>query len=785
MSSFTPEILLSDSAWLRSLTRRLTGDADAAADLQQDVAVAALRAGGEPVGRAWLATVARNLAGLVRRRSAREAARLGRLAAPEAAASAADLVATAELQQRAVAAVLALPQVYRDTVLLRFLRGMSLEQTAQHLGVPVETVRTRQKRALAMLRRRLLPLRARAWLGLGTLLSMGSVMKVQITVAAAAAFLLLGLGTAPLWYPPGEPPPVDPPNAASAAAGGLYERAASMPVGSPAQDPERAAVPTPAADPRLPQDPAAATPPGSIAVAVRWADDGSPAANATITCREHGAPAVFGTTDAQGDVRFLDLEPGTYSVRSAAMAMQTVRLAPGAQERVTLKLPRGVTVRGRVVDPDGAPVPFAEIFVMHAGIHPSWPVPSGKADANGAFAIDGIVTNQQVGARHPHWGVSKSPVIRPEPQRGSEPIEIALRFEQAGVAALRGRVVDAAGRAVENAWVEVSRMSVVGVRPDGGIDMPPPPSRTATDERGEFVAEWLGEGGYDLFVYRRGYAPHVRRVEISLLGNPEVEVRIQQGAVLRGTVRDAAGELVAGAFVRAPGLRTPVTNHVRTGVDGAFELRDLPEGELRLEVYHGEHPKITHEVRIEGTREHVWHARFGAGGTVAGRLLDEAGEPIAGWIVTSRPRNGRVARTDRRGRFTLPDVRPEDNVLLFRPAYGRSPIRLRVTGVAASSEERTFRVGADDEPSATLRGQVLDGTGNPLPDCAIHLVQEGEIVHDSTRTRGDGTFSIAPLPPGSYRVLPRHERLRFPPVDRELSPHAEVDLPPIRGSGER
>ena len=88
MSSFTPEILLADSAWLRGLTRHLTGNDDAAADLQQDIAVAALNSGGRPIGRAWLATVARNLAALVRRRSARETSRLEKLAVPEASASA-------------------------------------------------------------------------------------------------------------------------------------------------------------------------------------------------------------------------------------------------------------------------------------------------------------------------------------------------------------------------------------------------------------------------------------------------------------------------------------------------------------------------------------------------------------------------------------------------------------------------------------------------------------------------------------------------------------------------
>src|SRR5262245_8374455 len=151
-----PDVLLRDSAWLRALTRRLCGDADLAEDLQQDLALVALT---QPVqassGRSWFAGVARNLTAMLRRSSARQRQRLLRLPPPEPPPSPAVLAAEAELQQRAVAAVLALPQVYRDTVLLRFMHGLSPPATAAAMGVPEETVRTRQKRELVMLSERL------------------------------------------------------------------------------------------------------------------------------------------------------------------------------------------------------------------------------------------------------------------------------------------------------------------------------------------------------------------------------------------------------------------------------------------------------------------------------------------------------------------------------------------------------------------------------------------------------------------------------------------------------
>src|SRR5690606_20820602 len=122
-------------------------------DLQQDVAAALLaQPAAARLGRAWLATVARNLAGMLARRRARESRRLRELALREPAPPTDELAASAELQQRAVAAVLALPRPQRDTVLLRFMHGLSLQATALEMGVPEETVRTRQRRALARLR---------------------------------------------------------------------------------------------------------------------------------------------------------------------------------------------------------------------------------------------------------------------------------------------------------------------------------------------------------------------------------------------------------------------------------------------------------------------------------------------------------------------------------------------------------------------------------------------------------------------------------------------------------
>ena len=62
--TFTPEALLAETAWMRTLARALVRDADAADDLVQDTVVAALRAKPELDRglRPWLGRVLRNAA---------------------------------------------------------------------------------------------------------------------------------------------------------------------------------------------------------------------------------------------------------------------------------------------------------------------------------------------------------------------------------------------------------------------------------------------------------------------------------------------------------------------------------------------------------------------------------------------------------------------------------------------------------------------------------------------------------------------------------------------------
>src|SRR5262249_55839204 len=109
-----------------------------------------------------------------------------------------------DMFRRLTQAVLALPEPYRGTLLLRYLQDRTPGAIAAESGVPVRTVKTRLQRGLALLRRDLARERSdwrsalAAACGIDELLTttaafaagallMGTATKVAIGIAAAAA----------------------------------------------------------------------------------------------------------------------------------------------------------------------------------------------------------------------------------------------------------------------------------------------------------------------------------------------------------------------------------------------------------------------------------------------------------------------------------------------------------------------------------------------------------------------------------------------------------------------
>jgi RNA polymerase sigma-70 factor (ECF subfamily) len=148
-----PDAVLGELEGLRALARSLVHGDAGADDLIQDAALAVLEhppadRGDRPV-RAWLKAVLRNRWRMDRRGDARRRAREAAVAADARSAASADRRAAPDPIDRAraleklAAALVALDEPFRTTVIRRYFDGDTAAQIARALGVPAGTVRWR------------------------------------------------------------------------------------------------------------------------------------------------------------------------------------------------------------------------------------------------------------------------------------------------------------------------------------------------------------------------------------------------------------------------------------------------------------------------------------------------------------------------------------------------------------------------------------------------------------------------------------------------------------------
>jgi RNA polymerase sigma-70 factor (ECF subfamily) len=270
MATFDPESILIEGAHLRRLARDLVDGAAEAEDLVQETWLRALakpaRAGFSL--RSWLAGLMKNVARERRRSEERRDARERIVAAlrPDAARAAEpdDPAAVAErfdLLRRVLAFIVELPEPQRTTLLRRYVDGLEPSVIARRDGVPDATVRNRIKRGLDELRARLdadhRGARA-AWIavllpcsrphplavaGTSSAVFGGLVMKIASTKIAAAGLIAVVAGFAvlswigrtpvrrPVASPPASkamPPSVAPATAAAATAARTETPTASL-----------------------------------------------------------------------------------------------------------------------------------------------------------------------------------------------------------------------------------------------------------------------------------------------------------------------------------------------------------------------------------------------------------------------------------------------------------------------------------------------------------------------------------------------------------------------------
>jgi hypothetical protein len=176
-----------------------------------------------------------------------------------------------------------------------------------------------------------------------------------------------------------------------------------------------------------------------------------------------------------------------------------------------------------------------------------------------------------------------------------------------------------------------------------------------------------------------------------------------------------------------------------------------------------------------------WH--LGAGSTVTGRVVDDAGQPVGGttlwltqhlvpetssvrrtsWGWFDRDKIARKCCTDAEGGFTIENVTPG------RWWLGVAPSMQRITHPALVVEDAIAPVAEafDVDPQGDtvnlllrvnrglyIRGEAIDGDGEPVLAAILAKLSSADeaFVADATTYRATGQFVLGPLEPGDYSI---------------------------------
>ena len=223
---------------------------------------------------------------------------------------------------------------------------------------------------------------------------------------------------------------------------------------------------------------------------------------------------------------------------------------------------------------------------------------------------------------------------------------------------------------------------------------------TITGAGGRATLEALPPGPWTLTVQARGFAPKTeRRVERGPL-----EVRLDKGGVITGTVADAEGVPVADARVSIDtGLPLPSAwaaeaSRVEASTDseGRFRLEGIGARPVRLAARAPGFGRATRDGVEAGAHAELF---LFPGAALEGIVVDGEGHPVEGALVQaaggglwSTPPPSE--RTDAEGRFVMAGVEEGEYVVMAREG-GRAPGlgRAVVEGEAEASVEITLTEG--------------------------------------------------------------------------------------------
>jgi hypothetical protein len=278
-------------------------------------------------------------------------------------------------------------------------------------------------------------------------------------------------------------------------------------------------------------------------------------------------------------------------------------------------------------------------------------------------------------------------------------------------------------------------------------------------------------------------------------------------ASLSGTIRNEKGKPVAGAVVSVEGGAS-----AKTSADGTWTISPVAPGDA-LVTAKGPGFNVRALLDVAAGQSRRWDATIGKPGVIAGRLVDEYGNPLArlpgwekdqGWLVVAQSEQEWMNRPDSEDWSCLVDENGEFRLrvspdALFQLLVMRTDrhwlLALRTEWMSGGLTGITLRARPTDMPHARVvcrledrHGTAVRGDGAPgkavrvvLADVSRPANRYGDIAGRFAFDAAKGAWVSSPMPLGRYTVrasIDGSGACDFPTVD--VRDAADIDVGTLR-----
>jgi hypothetical protein len=372
---------------------------------------------------------------------------------------------------------------------------------------------------------------------------------------------------------------------------------------------------------------------------------------------------------------------------------------------------------------------------------------------------------------------AEDPWAKPAAKHTPPPAAAAPQFlrdaDPVGALRLEGQVLDADEHGVEGAEVWLASV---------------PPQSTKTGADGSFAFDKLVGRVYELEARKGDDVGGPIAHTLTASSDPAI-VRLRHGQTLAVLVTAAGdGKPIADAAVEVRGL---VEQRASTGADGKATLHGVATGWIALSVSaSGFAPAhVAREIK-DGDRE--VSVQLARGGAVAGKVVDEAGAPVANARVMARDvativplgeasKDGAITAAD--GTFTIPAV-PKGTYRFVASDDAHAPGATEP--IELDGETRRDGVTIKLAAAAVLAGHVITKDRQPAPYATIKVAPKdgsagiagAEASSRQVVADQDGRFVLRGLPRVALRVRAESDAAAsaINDVDLAAAPPADLEL---------